>query len=208
MQETERPVIAKLRALCLYLIACEYSNCQWGLGVLDIHCIAYFMSQYINQELNLWLEFSPENKEFFFSDGIDEILFVLNKERYILDEDKDYGIIDIDCSYRKEVIQILDDYGINAIEMVNNIVDAIMNWPLYFIASVHYAYYTKGCEDVDSIVNELQSWCYKDEPTIIYRENIEKALADVFKYHKHWIKPYKWDKIWQELGLSKPQLNG
>jgi len=208
MQETERPEIAKLRALCLYLIACEYSNCQWGLYVLDIHCIAYLMSQYINLEMNLRLEFTPENNYLFINDEVASIISILNEDRQLLYEVGDMDFMNIDCSYKKEAIRILDDWGIGAIEMVDNITSVIMKWPLYFLCSVHYAYYSKGCEDVDSIVNELQSWSYKEEVTLIYEQNIEKALADVVKYHEHWIKPYEWDKIWKELGLGKSQLNG
>lgn len=192
--------IEKLRALCLYVIACEYSVDMWVIDQVDLHCINYFMSNYLHLDINNDIKFNPETGNYFYHDYLSVLLDILNEDKVLIHPpDEHYGVVNIDTSYLDEAKEILSKNGESFTELVENLSNFCCNWSLYILACAHYAYYNKGCKNIDSMISELASWDNSKINAHDHKYVLDKSVENIHKYHRYWAKAYDWERIYNSL---------
>lgn len=187
-------------AYAVYLLACDYQADFFCFSDGEIEFLVYFVLEdrffYPNQSSG----FRPEGS-YLISEKAKPILDILYEKNLLSLPDKKYGLTCVYTEYKEGIVNILEN-NYDGIYYIEDIFESIYGWPLYFIANLHYAIYTKGIYNLYDLCNEIH---YIREEKFISdrnRDNVQRAVDSILLNDKGWKKHYEWKKMWKSIGIE------
>lgn len=189
-------------AYAVYLLACEYQIERYCFCINDVGFLVYF----VLEERQLYpCQHSGFKQEKYYlrSEKTKPILDILYEKNLLSLPDNEYGFNHAVTKYKEEIINIFEnDYDSESLSIIDNILKSIDGWPLYFIAKIHYAIYTKGIYNLYDLCNEIHHIRKEKFISDRNRDDVQRAVDSILLNDKAWKKHYEWKKMWKSIGIE------